>query len=89
MPCVQRSSAPARAEVCSQDGRGNGPVYDQLGVEDHAVADGAAPVGKGVSGNAEAGSKRDRVLAVEQEKERRKTCNKKLPMTLFSHTQII
>jgi len=40
-----------------------------LGGEDQAVADGAAPVGKGVGGNAAAGSKRDRVLAVEQEME--------------------
>jgi len=41
-----------------------------LGEEDRAVADEAAPVGKGVGGNAAAGSKRDRVPAVEQEKER-------------------
>jgi hypothetical protein len=41
-----------------------------LGGEDHAVADGAAPVGKGVGGNAAAESKRDRVPAVEQEREK-------------------
>jgi len=41
-----------------------------LGGEDHAVADGAAPVGKGVGGNVKAGSKRDRVQAVEQEVEK-------------------
>jgi len=41
-----------------------------IGGEDHAVADGAAPVGKGVGGNAAAGSKRDRVPAVEHEMEK-------------------
>ena len=43
-----------------------------LGGEDHAVADGAAPVGKGVGGNAEAGSKRDRAPAAEKEMEMEK-----------------
>ena len=40
-----------------------------LGGEDDAAEDGAAPVGKGVGGNAAAGSRRDRAPAAEQEME--------------------
>jgi len=40
-----------------------------IGGEDDAAADGAAPVGKGVVGNAAAGSTRDRAPAAEQEME--------------------
>jgi len=68
-----------------------------LGGEDDAAADEAAPVSKGVGGNVAAGSKlSDRAPAAEQEMEMKEddlegdtssmTCNKKLPMTLFSHT---
>jgi len=38
--------------------------------EDDAAVDGTAPVGNGVGGNAAAGSKRDRVPAVEQERKK-------------------